>query len=216
MSADQLARALEDAISSLTYIANTACKRDEELMADAINVRGYARSRATAAEQALAAHRAQGDKQGEAVAYYVPNARACQDGSMEDGPGELVFAADASDYAKKIGQPLYASPHQVAQQWIAVGERMPDPGINVLACFRYGGTGRAQVVRAMHAPQFTCSEDQFGEFLDDGGEYDEKTDATYWPEGWYESNEAEETSWRLHEEVTHWLPLPSAPTKEQT
>lgn len=59
MSADQLARALEDAISSLTYIANTACKRDEELMSDAINVRGYARSRATAAEQALAAHRAQ-------------------------------------------------------------------------------------------------------------------------------------------------------------
>ena len=64
--ADQLARALEDAISSLTYIANTACKRDEELMSDAINVRGYARSRATAAEQALAAHRAQADKQGEA------------------------------------------------------------------------------------------------------------------------------------------------------
>lgn len=49
----ELREALTAAASSLTYIANTACKRDEELMADAINVRGYARSRASVAEAAL-------------------------------------------------------------------------------------------------------------------------------------------------------------------
>lgn len=50
-----LREALEEAASSLTYIANTACKRDEELMSDAINVRGYARSRASVVDAALAA-----------------------------------------------------------------------------------------------------------------------------------------------------------------
>lgn len=114
MSADQLARALEDAISSLTYIANTACKRDEELMSDAINVRGYARSRATAAEQALAAHRAQADKQGEAepLFWYRP----CRDGLYE-GPVHHKSVGGTMLRAEKPGEwfPLYASQHQVAQ-----------------------------------------------------------------------------------------------------
>ena len=41
--------------------------------------------------------------------------------------------------------------------------------------------------------------------LDEGG---------YWPEGWYESNEHEETSWCVDETVTHWMPLPAPPLDE--
>jgi hypothetical protein len=62
----------------------------------------------------------------------------------------------------------------------------------------------------MHAPPKTLSEEDYGEFLTDP-DYDEATDTTYWPEGWYECNENEETHWQVHEEVTHWMPLPEVP-----
>lgn len=50
--------------------------------------------------------------QGEAVpvAYIVPSARVCHDGSMEDGPDSLCFADEADDYVKRVGAPLYAHP----------------------------------------------------------------------------------------------------------
>jgi len=96
-------------------------------------------------------------------------------------------------------------------EWIAVDECMPEPGAYVLAVFRYT-TGKQRVIRAMHAPQKTLSEDDYGEFVTEGADYDEATDTTYWPEGWYECNENEETHWQVHEEVTHWMPLPAAPS----
>lgn len=50
--------------------------------------------------------------QGEAVpvAYIVPSARVCHDGSMEDGPDSLCFADEADDYVKRVGAPLFAHP----------------------------------------------------------------------------------------------------------
>jgi hypothetical protein len=97
------------------------------------------------------------------------------------------------------------------QAWIAVDECMPEPGAYVLAVFRYT-TGKQRVIRAMHAPRHTLSEDDYGEFVTEGADYDEATDTTYWPEGWYECNENEETHWQVHEEVTHWMPLPASPS----
>jgi hypothetical protein len=96
-----------------------------------------------------------------------------------------------------------------AQAWIPVTERLPKPGKFVLAVFRYS-TGKQVVIRAMHAPPKTLSEEDYGEFLTDP-DYDEATDTTYWPEGWYECNDNEETHWQVHEEVTHWMPLPGVP-----
>ena len=89
--------------------------------------------------------------------------------------------------------------------WVPVAERLPEPGMAVLVV-----CGK-QVMRAAHAPKFTLSEDQWGSFEPDGGEYDEGTDATYWPEGWYEWNHHEETHWQLDSEPTHWMPLPDPP-----
>ena len=97
----------------------------------------------------------------------------------------------------------------VVRDWVPVAERLPKPGKFVLAVFRYS-TGKQQVIRAMHAPPKTLSEEDYGEFLTDP-DYDEATDTTYWPEGWYECNENEETHWQVHEEVTHWMPLPEVP-----
>ena len=97
------------------------------------------------------------------------------------------------------------------QAWIAVDECMPEPGAYVLAVFRYT-TGKQRVIRAMHAPRHTLSEDDYGEFVTEGADYDEATDTTYWQEGWYECNENEETHWHVSEEVTHWMPLPSVPS----
>lgn len=94
---------------------------------------------------------------------------------------------------------------------IAVDERLPEPGERVLAFFRYPATGKWQVVRAMHAPHLTLNTEDWGDFEPDGGEHDEATDATYWPEGWYESNEFEETHWALEHEPSHWMPIPSPP-----
>lgn len=89
--------------------------------------------------------------------------------------------------------------------WIECTDRLPEPGMPVLvACGRH-------VLRAAHAPKFGLSEDQWGEFLPDGGEYDADTDMTYWPEGWYEWNQHEETHWMLDSNPTHWMPLPQAP-----
>lgn len=101
--------------------------------------------------------------------------------------------------------------HAEIQGWIPVTERLPNPGKHVLVVFRYS-TGKQVVIRAMHAPRHTLSEYDYGEFVTEGADYNEATDTTYWPEGWYECNENEETHWQVHEEVTHWMPLPAAPS----
>ncbi len=98
----------------------------------------------------------------------------------------------------------------LVRDWVPVVERLPKPGQYVLAVFRYS-TGKQVVIRAMHAPPKTLSEEDYGEFVTEGAEYDEATDTTYWQEGWYECNDNEETHWRVNEEVTHWMPLPEVP-----
>jgi hypothetical protein len=141
-----------------------------------------------------------------------PVAWVCE-GSSSDEKHAIDYQQEDVD-AIPIGTMLYTAPPAAQRQpheWIAVDECMPEPGAYVLAVFRYT-TGKQRVIRAMHAHQKTLSEDDYGEFVTEGADYDEATDTTYWPEGWYECNENEETHWQVHEEVTHWMPLPAAPS----
>ena len=50
----------------------------------------------------------------EAVAYIVTPFRTAHDGSYENGPDELCFAEDASEYVRHTGLPLYAAPVSAA------------------------------------------------------------------------------------------------------
>ena len=55
--------------------------------------------------------------------------------------------------------------------------------------------------RAMWVPKFTREDSSDA---DDFGEYNEADDTTYWPEGWYEWNHADEVHWRINEPVILW------------
>ena len=95
----------------------------------------------------------------------------------------------------------------VPQGWIAVGERLPEPGRPVLL-----DIGKKHPIRAMWAARFTL---EAGDDDPDWGEYDEDGDMYYCPQGWYEWNEHEDTHWRVHADPIRWAELPQPP-KEQT
>ena len=43
------------------------------------------------------------------IAWWVPNARACQDGSWEEGPGYLKFADETDGAERKYGTAIYSA-----------------------------------------------------------------------------------------------------------
>ncbi|MDP2255450.1 MAG: DUF551 domain-containing protein [Polaromonas sp.] len=101
------------------------------------------------------------------------------------------------------GRAAWVEPAVVEQtRWISIDKQLPAPATPVLV------TRGKKVLRACHAPKFTLSEDAFGEF-EPKGEYDPVTDMSYWPEGWYEWNENEETHWALDSAPSHWQALPA-------
>ncbi len=92
-------------------------------------------------------------------------------------------------------------------EWIKVKDQLPEPGKFVIAYFK-NEHGKDRRIRAMYVPRF---------FMDDLGDsgcdpdYDEEEDMYFWPEGWYECNEFEDTHWMVDGNVTHWMPLPEVP-----
>ncbi len=48
-----------------------------------------------------------------------------------------------------------------------------------------------------------------------GGDYCEKLDLYYWPEGWYEETYEGETAYPVSLTLTHWMLLPQPPESEE-
>lgn len=91
--------------------------------------------------------------------------------------------------------------------WIKVSDRLPRPGVPVLAFVAPNESGKTRTIRAQHAPPKTLEQSPDA----DSGEYDEATDTFYCEEGWYETNEYEEVHWNVGGVVTHWMALPLPP-----
>ena len=105
---------------------------------------------------------------------------------------------------------VVAAPVQaVVMAWVPVSERMPEPGIPVLAFVREAETNWTRRIRAFWAPAGTIEGTEEDEH--NACEYDEGQDAYYLREGWYEKNEYEEVNWMVAAPVTHWMPLPPGP-----
>ncbi len=96
--------------------------------------------------------------------------------------------------------------------WISVDERLPEIQQRVLVYFA-NSFGRKWITCAEYiTPKSVLEEDYMDLDHSDGGEYDEEKDCYWTTSGWYEFNYEPETKWRLNDEVTHWMPLPNAPT----
>ena len=102
----------------------------------------------------------------------------------------------------------------MASEWVPVTERMPEPGIPALAAFIYPHHQTRRVIRAIWADRYTLPASD--EYWDDTADYKEDEDEYYVTPGWYESNEFDEVSWKVCEEVTHWMPLPPHPDEPLT
>ena len=116
-------------------------------------------------------------------------------------PAEIDGAMDA--LRERLAQPV-----QEPVAWTPVSTAMPKPGVIVLACYK-NSHDNVRRIRAKWVPAKT--QEAYGD--DEWGEYDEEAD-TYWtPEGWYEciDNWDEYSSVFVHEQITHWMPMPADP-----
>jgi len=91
--------------------------------------------------------------------------------------------------------------------WVGVEDGLPKA-----AClaFYINDFGNSRIVKARFVRRYTVEDN--GDDLE--GEYDEKTDNYYWPEGWYEQidNWDDYSAVRIYQgKVTHWMPLPAGP-----
>ena len=96
--------------------------------------------------------------------------------------------------------------------WVPVSERLPDTELRVLAAYNDGRM--TTTLRALYIPKFVVECYEFETDIET--EYDETTDTTYYPGGWYEAVEEGEYAFigPLDGTVTHWAKLPALPKQE--
>lgn len=111
----------------------------------------------------------------------------------------VIGSSDVSESAETTGH----------GKWVSIAESMPEPGRKVLATYK-NNHGKRRIIIASHLPTlFAECECEY----DCNCEYDEKSDESFYPEGWYEQieNWDDFSSVMVDEEITHWMPLPTSP-----
>jgi hypothetical protein len=97
--------------------------------------------------------------------------------------------------------------------WIPVTERMPAPNTPVLVLATRSNLSFCWM-RAVWVPKYFHEDIHFE--CEGDLDWSEDGERAYWPEGWYEWNNHEETHWLIDDPVTHWavVELPAwRPTK---
>lgn len=101
------------------------------------------------------------------------------------------------------------------QEWIPVSEP-PKSQQTVLVSVRDKTFGYRHTLKAAHIGHHEVTTEEYGwQEYEGETEYDEENDCFWIPECWYESNFVEDNcNWIIGSdyEVTHWMPLPEAPT----
>lgn len=87
--------------------------------------------------------------------------------------------------------------------WISCADKMPDPGLPVIAYSREKNFYHARFV---DRNSVECSE--YADYSD----YNENIDTYFWPCGWYECGI--EITCLIEDEITHWMLLPPPPGGE--
>jgi hypothetical protein len=145
-------------------------------------------------------HRAVMDNPAAQDLHYAAN------GDIADLSAEIEFAEGIIELIQSLSQ----------SAWVPASERPPSGQI-VLAHYK-NALGKDRIIRAAYYAKFTHESNFESDDLD--SEYDESTDTSYWPEGWYEQidNWAEYSAVKVSEShiIAEWQPLPPLPaSKEQ-
>ena len=131
---------------------------------------------------------------------------------------ELIESARywGSNTSEEIAENLIKNGVTV-QEWISVEERLPESGVHVLLCceVRYGGGIAGKYV--CYGYYAEANKIVAGGFPDECNcEYSEEDDEFYLREGWYEviKNWDDFDSVPVENFVTHWMPMPELPRRE--
>jgi hypothetical protein len=125
----------------------------------------------------------------------------CGDYSIEHGINGVQFTnEELQAFALAIIE------NYKAEQWISVADRLPESQQIVLVV-----NGR-QKRCVMYVSKHSINVEDRG--FEEGAEYFEDEDASYWPEGWYEENSHDEMSWDIDFTPTHWQPFPALHTPQ--
>lgn len=121
-------------------------------------------------------------------------------------------ACSADSYDTHLIQHAYQAGHAAAKteaSWIPEAV-LPTPGMKVIATY-VNDLGNRRTIMAKWVAAKTVEAFSLD---DEFGEYDEATDTTYVPQGWYEiiNNWDDCPLVAVHEgAITHWMPLPASP-----
>ena len=137
----------------------------------------------------------------------------CEARGILDGSKERASIVDAFVSALSLAPSAQATVQ--GARWIPVSQKLPKQNEKVLVTYTNQlGNCRRVIAELVAKHTVEASDDCWG----DGADYDEATDQYYCPAGWYEcvENWDELAYLAVHEgEVTHWMPLPAAPGRQE-